>query len=51
MLVRRFVLSLFLGAILVGAIVGVAGGGGFNGTATIPPVPPVLNVPLPADCQ
>ena len=51
MFVRRLVFSLFLGAVVAGSTVGAAGAGGFTTTGTIPAVPPVLSVPLPATCN
>ena len=51
MFARRLVLSLFLGAVLVGVTVGVAGAGGFKLPGFLGPFPPFLNTTLPADCQ
>ena len=51
MSVRRLVFSLFVAVVLAGSIVGVSGAGGFKVPSTIDPVPPVLNVQLPAICS
>ena len=50
MFIRRLVLTLFLGAVLAGLTVGVAGAGGFKTPALIPAAPPATNVDLPAIC-
>jgi hypothetical protein len=51
MFIRRLVVSLFVAASVVGLTAGIALSGGFKGPSFIPPVPPALNVPLPAKCQ
>jgi len=49
--VRRLALSLFVGALLAGSTVGVSAAGGIKIPGDVDPVPPYLNVPLPAVCQ
>jgi len=50
--VRRLALSLFVGAVLAGSTAGISSAGGYKiSLAVINPVPPVLNVTLPATCH
>jgi len=49
--VRRLALSLFVGALLASSTAGVSSAGGFNTPGDIDPVPPYLNVLLPAMCH
>ena len=51
MFVRRLVFSLFLGALVAGVTVAVAGAGGFKIPGFIDPIPGIVNAPLPLDCQ
>lgn len=47
----RLVLSLFLGALVAGSVVGVAGAGGIKILSAIEAIPGIVNAPLPALCQ
>jgi len=49
--VRRLVFSLFLGAVLVGSIVGISAAGGFKEPGVVGPIPPIVNAALPLVCQ
>ena len=48
---RKLVFSLFLGAVLAGSAVGIAGAGGFKIPGFIDPIPGIVNTTLPLVCQ